>query len=147
MPGSACNALTSLDVYDRGMGWFSRFRKRNDPPTPEEMLAQGHAAMSQQAGPAAAAATGDFSLPVEDVFQITGRGLVVTGRIQSGQVRVGQQVTILRAGNPIATATVDGIEQFRKTTNQAGAGENVGLLFRQLTKDQLSSGDLITAAA
>ena len=136
------------------MGWFRRFRKRNEPLTPEEMLAQGHAAMQQQGGsstaPAAAAtpvpaASGDFRLQIEDVFHITGRGLVVTGRIQAGQVRVGQQVTITRAGNPTATATVDGIEQFRKVADHAVAGENVGLLFRQLTKDQLASGDVVTA--
>jgi translation elongation factor EF-Tu-like GTPase len=134
------------------MGWFRRFRKRNEPLTPEEMLAQGHAAMQQPAGssaaPAAApAASGDFRLQIEDVFHITGRGLVVTGRIQAGQVRVGQQVTITRAGNPTATATVDGIEQFRKVADHAVAGENVGLLFRQLTKDQLASGDVVTAPA
>lgn len=138
------------------MGWFRRFRRRNDPPTPEEMLAQGHAAMGRQAGPAAAApgpgpggapgspATGDFRMPVEDVFQITGRGLVATGRIQSGHVQVGQQVTITRAGSPLGNAAVDGIEQFRKTSTTAGAGDNVGLLFRQLTKAELAPGDVLT---
>jgi translation elongation factor EF-Tu-like GTPase len=132
------------------MGWFRRFRKRNEPLTPEEMLAQGHAAMQQAGSSAATAAAapvpaGDFRLQIEDVFHITGRGLVVTGRIQSGQVRVGQQVTVTRAGNPTATVTVDGIEQFRKVADHAVAGENVGLLFRQLTKDQLASGDVVTA--
>ncbi|GAB3425523.1 EF-Tu/IF-2/RF-3 family GTPase [Flindersiella endophytica] len=132
------------------MGWFRRVRRRNDPPTPEEMLAQGHAAMAQQADPAAAApapapaTSGDFRMQVEDVFQITGRGLVATGRIQSGQVQVGQQVSVTRAGSPQASAVVDGIEQFRKTTQQAGAGENVGLLFRGLTKQDLAPGDLLT---
>lgn len=78
--------------------------------------------------------SGNFEFLIEDVFTITGRGTVVTGRVLSGSVRVGDNVTILPSG--IAT-TVTGIEQFRKSLDFAQAGDNAGILLRGITRDQV----------
>jgi translation elongation factor EF-Tu-like GTPase len=88
--------------------------------------------------------TGQFTLPVEDVFSITGRGTVVTGRITAGTVSVDDQVLIMRAGQQVAMTRVTGIEAFRKRLTTAGAGENVGLLLEDIAKDQVLAGDLIS---
>ncbi|WP_328354669.1 EF-Tu/IF-2/RF-3 family GTPase [Mycobacterium sp. NBC_00419] len=82
-----------------------------------------------------------FRLTVQDVFFIRDRGLVATGRVESGQLRVGDQVQI--NGGP--QVRVDGIEQFRKSLDEVGLGDNVGLLFRDLDKSELSRGDVLTA--
>jgi translation elongation factor EF-Tu-like GTPase len=88
--------------------------------------------------------TGTFVLPVEDVFSITGRGTVVTGRITTGTVSVGDQVLIMRAGQQIAMTRVTGVEAFRKVLTTAGAGENVGLLLEGISREQVLAGDLIS---
>lgn len=82
-----------------------------------------------------------FRLTVQDVFFIRNRGLVATGRIESGSLRVGDEVQI----NGGQQVRVDGIEQFRKTVDEAGPGDNVGVLFRDLDKSQLGPGDVLTA--
>ena len=79
-------------------------------------------------------------MTVADVFVIRGRGLVATGTIEDGAVRVGDIVRINDA-----PATVDGIEAFRKVLDQAQAGDNVGLLFGKLDKGDVQAGDVITA--
>ena len=81
-----------------------------------------------------------FRMTVADVFFIRGRGLVATGTIEDGAVRVGDIVRINDA-----PATVDGIEAFRKVLDQAQAGDNVGLLFRKLDRGDVQAGDVITA--
>jgi len=82
-----------------------------------------------------------FRLTVDDVFAIRGRGLVTTGRVESGRVRVGDEVQI----NGEHRVRVDGIERFRKTLDEAAQGENVGLLFRDLGKADVRPGDVLTA--
>jgi elongation factor Tu len=77
----------------------------------------------------AAASAGPFRMVVQDVFTITGRGSVATGRVESGALRVGQSVRISRAGTAIGTTTVTAVEMFRKKVDTASAGDNVGLLF------------------
>ena len=67
-------------------------------------------------------------MPVEDVFTIHNRGTVVTGRIESGTVRVGKQVNVVRDGGVAFTTEVTGVEKFRKVLDTATAGDNVGLL-------------------
>ena len=84
-----------------------------------------------------------FRMAVADVFVITGRGTVVTGTVGSGVVAVGARVTIERAGRPPLAAEVAGIEMFRRKAVQAGAGDNVGLLFRGLTRDEITAGDVV----
>ena len=83
-----------------------------------------------------------FRMTIDDVFFIRGRGSVVTGRIADGTLRVGDEVMIDGKG-PVR---VDGIEAFRKVLEQAQAGDNVGLLFKKLAKNELTRGAVITAA-
>lgn len=88
-------------------------------------------------------APGEFRLVVEDCFFITGRGVVITGRIASGSVSVGDRVTLERGGQGVRTLEISGIEQFRKTVTTASAGEAVGLLFRKTAKGEIVPGDVI----
>ena len=87
---------------------------------------------------------GSFGLTVEDVFSITGRGTVVTGRVTAGTVSVGDQVLLSRAGQPLAQVEVSGIEMFRKTVSTAKPGDNVGLMLRGLQRDQVLKGDVLS---
>jgi translation elongation factor EF-Tu-like GTPase len=87
---------------------------------------------------------GAFGLTVEDVFSITGRGTIVTGRVMAGTVSVGDKVLHSRAGQPLAQVEVGSIEMFRKTANVAKAGDNVGLLLRGLLRDQVLKGDVLS---
>ena len=84
--------------------------------------------------------SGSFHFVIDDVFTITGRGTVVTGRVDSGEVRVGDIVNI--AG--CITTEVTGIEMFRKTLDYAKAGDNCGLLLKDISRDQVNKGDVIT---
>src|SRR5262245_30634004 len=79
-------------------------------------------------------------MTVEDVFFIRGRGLVATGRVEAGTVRVGEPVYV----NASMRLPVDGIEMFRKTLDSASEGDNVGLLFKGLAKADVNPGDVIT---
>lgn len=90
-----------------------------------------------------ASPTGPFRMVVEDVFRITGRGTVATGRIESGAVRVGQEVRIRRAGTVLSTTTVTGVEQFRKVLDTAVAGDNVGLLLGGVTDENVMRDDVL----
>ena len=90
-----------------------------------------------------AAPAGPFEMTIEDVFAITGRGTVVTGRVTSGVVRVGMPVTVNTEPQPIAT-TVTGVEQFRKKTDQAVAGDNVGLLLEGVGREDVARGDVVS---
>ena len=91
----------------------------------------------------AAVPTGPFEMTIEDVFAITGRGTVVTGRVTSGVVRVGMAVTVNTEPQPITT-TVTGVEQFRKKTDQARAGDNVGLLLDGVGREDVARGDVVS---
>ncbi len=81
-------------------------------------------------------------LPIEDVFTIQGRGTVVTGRIETGKVSVGDKVNIVGIKDTIET-TVTGVEMFRKELDDAQAGDNVGLLLRGIERDQVQRGQVI----
>ena len=85
-----------------------------------------------------------FLMPVEDVFSITGRGTVGTGRIERGIIKVGDEVTILGMGADSKT-TVTGVEMFRKLLDQGQAGDNAGLLLRGVDKEDLSRGMVLAA--
>lgn len=86
-----------------------------------------------------------FLMPIEDVFSITGRGTVVTGRVHQGKIKVGDPVDILGFSTEKLTSVVIGTEMFRKELDYAQAGDNVGLLLRGIEKDQVSRGMVITA--
>ena len=85
-----------------------------------------------------------FLMPVEDVFSITGRGTVGTGRIERGIVKVGDEIALLGMGADSKT-TVTGVEMFRKLLDEGQAGDNAGLLLRGVDKDALSRGMVLAA--
>ena len=80
-----------------------------------------------------------FQMPVEDVFTITGRGTVATGRVEQGRIKVGDEVTLVGFGADKKTV-VTGVEMFRKLLDEAQAGDNVGLLLRGVDKDEVARG-------
>ncbi|MEA2056967.1 MAG: elongation factor Tu [Patescibacteria group bacterium] len=83
-----------------------------------------------------------FLMPVEDVFSIKGRGTVVTGRIASGKVKVGEEVEIIGFEKPHKT-TITGVEMFRKQLDEGQAGDNVGLLLRSIKQDDVQRGQVV----
>ena len=85
-----------------------------------------------------------FLMPVEDVFSITGRGTVATGRIETGLVKVGDEVQLIGLGAEGKKSVVTGVEMFRKLLDQGEAGDNVGLLLRGIDKDEVRRGMVIT---
>ena len=85
-----------------------------------------------------------FLMPVEDVFSITGRGTVATGRIETGVVKVGDEVQIIGLGAEGKKSVITGVEMFRKLLDQGEAGDNVGLLLRGIDKDEVKRGMVIT---
>jgi elongation factor Tu len=115
------------------MRWWPFGRKADDKSV-ETLLAEANVASPTPGG---------FRLPVEDVFMITGRGVVVTGRVQAGVGTVGLPVRIVRDGAAVATTKIRGIEAFRKTLESARAGENVGLLLEGMSREQLQAGDMV----
>jgi elongation factor Tu len=84
-----------------------------------------------------------FLMPVEDVFTITGRGTVATGRIETGVINSGDAVEILGMGDEKLTSTVTGVEMFRKILDRGEAGDNVGLLLRGIEKSDIRRGMVI----
>ena len=86
-----------------------------------------------------------FLMPVEDVFSITGRGTVATGRIETGTIHVGDKVQIVGLSDEFKDTTVTGVEMFRKLLDQGEAGDNVGLLLRGIDKDEVKRGEVIAA--
>ncbi|MGC6404373.1 MAG: elongation factor Tu [Candidatus Comchoanobacterales bacterium] len=84
----------------------------------------------------------DFLMPVEDVFSISGRGTVATGRIESGIVKVGEEVEIVGIKESSKT-TVTGVEMFRKLLDEGQAGDNVGLLLRGIKREEIERGQVL----
>ena len=84
-----------------------------------------------------------FLMPVEDVFSITGRGTVATGRIETGIIKVGEEIQIIGLGEEPKKSTVTGVEMFRKLLDQGEAGDNVGLLLRGIDKKEIKRGQVI----
>jgi len=85
----------------------------------------------------------DFLMPVEDVFTITGRGTVATGRIETGVINTGDPVDILGMGSEKLSSTCTGVEMFRKILDRGEAGDNVGLLLRGIEKKDIKRGMVI----
>ena len=124
------------------MGLWPFGKKKADDMSVETLLDEANTA--SPTGPApTAVGTGTFRMPVEDIFSIQNRGTVVTGRIESGTVRVGMQVDVVRDGGVAMTTTVTGVEMFRKVLDTASAGDNVGLLLEGLGREDLHQGDVI----
>ena len=85
-----------------------------------------------------------FLMPVEDVFSITGRGTVATGRIETGIIKTGEEVQIIGLGAEGKKSVVTGVEMFRKILDEGQAGDNVGLLLRGIDKDEIKRGMVIS---
>ncbi len=86
-----------------------------------------------------------FLMPIEDVFSITGRGTVATGRIETGVIRTGDPVEIIGLGAEKLKSVVTGVEMFRKILDEGEAGDNAGLLLRGIDKDEIRRGMVIAA--
>jgi elongation factor Tu len=85
-----------------------------------------------------------FLLPIEDVFSISGRGTVVTGRVEAGVIKVGEEVEIVGL-RPTAKTVVTGVEMFRKLLDQGEAGDNIGALLRGTKKEDVERGQVLAA--
>jgi len=85
-----------------------------------------------------------FLMPVEDVFSISGRGTVVTGRVERGIIKVGEEIEIVGI-TPTQKTTCTGVEMFRKLLDQGQAGDNVGILLRGIEKEGIERGQVIAA--
>ncbi len=123
--GSALKALEGEDS-DLGEGSIQRLAEALDShiPEPERSV------------------DGDFLMPVEDVFTISGRGTVVTGRIERGVIRVGQEIEIVGIRDTGLT-TCTGVEMFRKLLDEGQAGDNVGVLLRGTKRDEVERGQVL----
>lgn len=88
------------------------------------------------------AVDGDFLMPVEDVFSISGRGTVVTGRIERGIIKVGEEIEIVGIKDT-ATTTCTGVEMFRKLLDEGQAGDNVGILLRGTKREEVERGQVL----
>ncbi|MEJ8778460.1 elongation factor Tu [Pseudogracilibacillus sp. ICA-222130] len=84
-----------------------------------------------------------FMMPVEDVFSITGRGTVATGRVERGQINVGDEVEIIGLADAPSKTTVTGVEMFRKLLDYAEAGDNIGALLRGVAREDISRGQVL----
>jgi elongation factor Tu len=84
-----------------------------------------------------------FMMPVEDVFTITGRGTVATGRVERGKVKVGDEVEIIGLNDEPKKTTVTGVETFRKILDEAQAGDNIGALLRGIDRDEVERGQVL----
>jgi len=84
-----------------------------------------------------------FLMPVEDVFSITGRGTVATGRVERGVVKMGEEVEIVGLSEDIRKTVVTGVEMFRKILEQGQAGDNIGVLLRGIGKDEIERGQVL----
>jgi len=86
-----------------------------------------------------------FLMPIEDIFSITGRGTVVTGKVERGKVKVGDEVEIVGLTEEIKKTVVTGVEMFRKQLDEAIAGDNIGILLRGIDKDEVERGQVVAA--
>ncbi len=84
-----------------------------------------------------------FMMPVEDVFSITGRGTVATGRVERGRVKVGDEVEIIGLADEPKKTTVTGVEMFRKILDYAEAGDNIGALLRGISREEVQRGQVL----
>mgnify|MGYP002641363343 CR=1 FL=1 len=123
--GSALKALEG-DESDMGKGAILKLVEALDTyiPLPERAI------------------DGDFLMPVEDVFSISGRGTVVTGRIERGIVKVGEEIAIVGIKDTVKT-TCTGVEMFRKLLDQGQAGDNVGVLLRGTKREDVERGQVL----
>ncbi|WP_299776420.1 EF-Tu/IF-2/RF-3 family GTPase, partial [uncultured Pseudoteredinibacter sp.] len=126
--GSALMALNGQDDNELGTSAVKKLVETLDEyiPEPERAI------------------DGAFILPIEDVFSIQGRGTVVTGRVERGIVKVGEEIEIVGIKDT-TTTTCTGVEMFRKLLDEGRAGENVGVLLRGTKRDEVERGQVLAA--
>ncbi|MCY0966376.1 EF-Tu/IF-2/RF-3 family GTPase, partial [Parathalassolituus penaei] len=126
IPGSALMALNGQDENEMGTSAVKKLVETLDSyiPEPERAI------------------DGAFIMPIEDVFSIQGRGTVVTGRVERGIVRTGEEVEIVGI-RPTTKTTCTGVEMFRKILDEGRAGENVGVLLRGTKRDDVERGQVL----
>lgn len=137
------------------MGLFDRFRKPKDTGQvsmdgavdARSAGAAGPSGAAQAAGAAgvAGSATGEFRLPIADVFTIAGRGVVVVGQVAAGACRSGDAAVVVGAdgASVVGDTTIVGIEAFRKRVDVARQGDMVGLMLRGVSREQVHAGDIV----
>ncbi|MBS1381788.1 MAG: elongation factor Tu, partial [Oscillospiraceae bacterium] len=125
--GSALKALEANDVNDPAFACIKELMDAVDSyiPTPDRK------------------ADLPFLMPVEDVFTITGRGTVATGRVERGQIKVGEEVEIVGLADEKKKTTVTGLEMFRKILDFAEAGDNIGALLRGIQRTEIERGQVL----
>jgi elongation factor Tu len=124
----------------------SALKALEDDPDGVKAIRELMAAVDEQIPEPVRAVDKDFLMPVEDVFSITGRGTVATGRIERGIIKTGDPVEIVGMMGPDEkplTSTITGVEMFRKILNQGEAGDNAGLLLRGIDKESIKRGMVI----
>ena len=120
------------------MGFFDFLKKqKTDVELYYEMRARQEQSVSMSD-----AGTG-FCFAVEDVFTITGRGTVVVGAVETGSVQTGDVLTLQRMDGTTRTVTVVGLELFRKMVSVASAGDHVGMLLRNVKREEVAAGDML----
>jgi elongation factor Tu len=129
------------------MGWF---RRKTEVLDAEHLMREAAQTTPSAQDPAstpvvASGDSGDFRLTVADVFAIRNRGTVVTGQVESGSVSVGSEVAVTRGALVLRRVKVIGVEMFRKKLGTATAGQNVGLLLDDVSREDVAAGDVLTA--
>ena len=123
------------------MGLFDFFKKKEEVPTETRTYRPPLASSSATAKPLDM--SGSSVMPVEDIFPIPGRGIVVAGDISKGSFTVGDRVTILHANGTFFSTTISAIEKFTKGVETVQAGENASLLLQGVTTGQMRRGDVV----
>jgi elongation factor Tu len=130
-PGSALQALEAISANPE--------TKRGDNPWVDKIFALMDAVDEYIPTPERDVEK-TFLMAIEDVFSITGRGTVATGRIERGVIKVGENVEIVGLSADTTTTTITGIEMFQKTLDEGFAGDNVGILLRGVTREEIERG-------
>lgn len=137
------------------MGLFDRFRKPKDTgqvsmdgavdARSADTAAQSGTVQAAGAAGVAGSATGEFRLPIADVFTIAGRGVVVVGQVAAGACRSGDAAVVVGAdgASVVGETTIVGIEAFRKRVDVARQGDMVGLMLRGVSREQVHAGDIV----
>jgi elongation factor Tu len=117
----------------------------NGDPAAEEGILQLMAAVDEYVPVPERDVDKPFLMPVEDVFSITGRGTVATGRVERGVVKVGETIEIVGMKNEIESTVVTGVEMFRKLLDEGRAGDNIGCLLRGVKREDIQRGQVLAA--
>ena len=121
---------------------MAAMEKPGDPPA-AECIWKLLAAVEEAIPTPQRAVARPFLMPIEDIFSITGRGTVVTGRAERGVVKVGDEVEIVGLREDIRKTVVTGVEMFRKVLDEGQAGDNIGVLLRGVDKDEVERGEVL----